>query len=504
MRPKYLLGIDNGGTMSKAALYNLEGREIAVSSRKTGLIMPEPGYTERDMNELWEANAQVIRETIMKSGVDPEDIVGVATTGHGNGVYWVDENGAPVYNGIISTDNRAKEYVTKWYNDGTFERIFPKTMQSIWPGQPVAILAWFRDHQPQVIEKTKWIFMCKDYIRYCLTGEAYAEVTDFSGTHLMNIDTIKYDRDLLREFGLENVAAKLPPLKYSSEICGYISKQAARMTGLKEGTPVAGGLFDIDASGIATGITDSEKLCVIVGTWGIHQYISKTPVSSKDIFMTSLYCMKGYWLIMEGSPTSASNLEWFITKLMGEEQRIAAEKGISVYDICEEMIRDVKPEDHSILFLPFLFGSNVDLDAQSCFIGLNGYHDKKQILRAVYEGIAFSHYYHINKLLALREPPDCVRISGGGCHSKTWVQIFADVFQMPIEVACGTEFGTLGAAICAGVGTGYFDSFENAAQKLVDIAYRCQPNPAMKEVYQKKYQNYLKAIELLSPLWKDL
>ena len=338
MISKYLLGIDNGGTMSKAALYNLAGKEIAVSSRKTNLIMPEIGYTERDMNELWKANVQVIHETIIKSGVDPEDIVGVATTGHGNGVYLVDESGVPAYNGIISTDNRAKEYVTNWYQDGTFERIFPKTMQSIWPGQAIALLAWFRDHNPQVLERTKWIFMCKDYIRYCLTGEPYAEITDLSGTHLMNIKEIRYDEDLLKEFGLGDLIAKLPPLKYSAEICGYVSKHTAQMTGLKEGTPVAGGLFDIDACAIATGITDSDKLCVIAGTWSINQYISKTPVSSKDIFMTSLYCIKGYWLIMEGSPTSASNLEWFIKKLMGEEQQIATVKGISVFDICEEMI----------------------------------------------------------------------------------------------------------------------------------------------------------------------
>lgn len=156
---KYLIGIDNGGTMSKAALYDLHGNEIAVSGYKTETIMPKPGFTERNMEEMWQANVKSIKDVISIGKVDPKNIVGIATTGHGNGMYLVDHNGNPAYNGIISTDTRAKNYVEKWYSDTTFEKVLLKTMQSIWAGQPVPLLAWFKDNNPEVLERTKWIFM---------------------------------------------------------------------------------------------------------------------------------------------------------------------------------------------------------------------------------------------------------------------------------------------------------------------------------------------------------
>lgn len=501
---KYLIGIDNGGTMSKAALYDLDGKEIAVSAYKTEMIMPKPGFTERSMEEMWQANVNAIRDVIRKSKVNGKDIVGVATTGHGNGIYMVDDQGKPAYNGIISTDTRAKDYVSKWYGNGVFDRVFPKTMQSIWAGQPVPLLAWFKDNMPEVLKKTKWIFMCKDYVRFCLTGQAYAEITDMSGTNLMNVRDVKYDQDLLKEFGIEEVLSKLPPIKYSAEVCGYVTKEAAKITGLMEGTPVAGGLFDIDSSAIATGITTEDKLCMIAGTWSINEYISKKPVVSKDLFMTSLYCIEGHWLTTEASPTSASNLEWFVTQFMEAEKIKGKTENKSAYDYANELVERVNPSDSNIIFLPFLYGTNVDADAKACFVGINGWHTKAHILRAIYEGVVFCHRAHIDKLLPFREKPKAVRIAGGAAKSKVWVQIFADVLQLPIEVTTSTELGALGAAICAGIATNNFKSFDSASNSMVNVAYTCMPDPSLKEIYDKKYSIYNETIEALTPIYKKL
>jgi L-xylulokinase len=502
--PKYLMGIDNGGTVIKAGLYDLSGREIAVATSKTQMLMPTPGYAERDANELWDANVQAISGVIRTSGVDPAEITAVATTGHGNGLYVVDEHGHPVYPGIYSTDTRAQHYVQQWYADGTFDRVLPKIMQSIWAGQPVALLAWFRDHQPEILEKTRWIFMCKDYLRYRLTGEAYAEITDLSGSSLMNVRDVTYDHELLQAYGLEAYAAKFPPLKYSAEICGYVTKAAAEQTGLKEGTPVAGGLFDIDACGIATGMTTAEKLCLVVGTWSINQYISPTPIVSKSIFMTSLYCIPGYWLVLEGSPTSASNLEWFVTEFLGEAQTLADQAGRSIYDCCSEWVAHVAPEDSQVMFLPFLYGSNVAADASACFLGVKGWHHRAHLLRAIYEGVIFAHKTHIEKLLAFRDPPQAIRLTGGAARSTVWVQMFADVLQIPIEITAGTELGTLGAAICAGVATKQFASFEYAAANMVQVVHTYTPDVTKKDLYAQKYKAYRQAIATLAPLWKHL
>ncbi len=128
---KYLMGIDNGGTFSKAALFDEDGNQIAVASVPTVTITPKPGYTERDMNELWEVNAQACRAAIEKSGINPKDIAGVSFSGHGKGLYMVDGEGKPSYNGIVSTDTRAWKQVEKWYSDGTNKKVYEKTFQEI-------------------------------------------------------------------------------------------------------------------------------------------------------------------------------------------------------------------------------------------------------------------------------------------------------------------------------------------------------------------------------------
>ena len=496
---KYLIGLDNGGTMIKAAIYDLKGREIAISSTKTAMFQPEPGFTERDVEEMWQANVAAIKGVLKKAGIPGSEVIGLAATGHGNGMYLIQADGKQAYNGMISTDVRGKEYVIQWMKDGTFEKILPKTMQSVWAGQPTTLLRWFLDYKPEVIENTKWIFMCKDYIRFRLTGEAFGEIADMSGSSIMNVRDVKYDIDLLRDMGLESIYDKLPPLRYSGEVCGKITKEVAELTGLAEGTPVAGGCMDIHASAMAVGITDEEKMCVVAGTWSINEYISKKPVVDKDLFMTSIYPIPGYWMIMEGSPTSASNLEWFLTEILRDVDL----KDQDVYDYSNNCVDCLGDQDCGIVFLPFLYASNVNINAKACFIGLNSYHNRDNMLRAVYEGIVFSHKYHIQKLLKYREAPKSIRIAGGVARSKVWVQMFADILQVPIEVTDCSELGALGAAICAGVATGVYESFKAASDVMVDIAFTATPNPEKYVMYEKKYNRYLKIINALDGIWDE-
>ena len=148
---KYLLGLDNGGTTTKAALYDLRGKEIAVSSVATAMLAPKPGFTERDMEEMWDANCRVIRDVMEQASVSPQDIAGVAICGHGKGLYLWGKDGHPARNGIISTDNRAWEYPVQWRQDGTEAKVFARSCQHILACQPVSLLAWLRDNS-----RTSW------------------------------------------------------------------------------------------------------------------------------------------------------------------------------------------------------------------------------------------------------------------------------------------------------------------------------------------------------------
>jgi L-xylulokinase len=499
---KYLMGIDNGGTFSKAAIFDENGTQISVANVSTVTITPKPGYTERNMVELWNVNAEAIRTAIQKSGINPNDIAGVSLSGHGKGLYMVGKDDKPAYNGILSTDARAWKYIEKWNSDGVKEKVYEKTFQEILACQPVSLLAWFKDHEPEVIENTQYIFSVKDYVRYMLTGEAYAEYTDFSGANLVNLNTKNYDRELLEYFGLKEIYEKLPPLKYAADICGHITKVASEQTLLPEGIPVAAGMFDVDACGIASGLENEGQMCMIAGTWSINEYIAKEPVTNGTVALNSMFCIPGYYLVEESSPTSAGNMEWFIRNLMSHEKEEAKDEEKSIYDITNEWVASIEPQDNNIIFLPFLNGSNEDALAKGTFIGLTGYHSKKHMLRAVYEGIVFSHLTHIKKLLRNREKPESIRLSGGAANSDVWVQIFADTLQIPIDVIGDKELGAQGAAIAAGIAAGIYKDYNEAIHKTVKITKTIKPRNEYKKVYEEKYETYRAVIDSLSTAWK--
>lgn len=498
---QYLLGLDNGGTNTKAVIFDLKGQTITSASEQTEMISLGNGRTERDMEKLWNVNCSVLRRAIEKAKIDPSEIVSMSLSGHGKGLYLWGKDGKPAYNGIISTDTRAYMYPDKWEADGTADAIFKKTYQRILPMQPVSLLNWLKDNDPNILERSQWIFGVKDYIRYRLTGVATAEITDMSGSNLVNLKKASYDIELLKAFNLEELFDKLPPLKYSTEVTGYITNESAMLTGLKEGTPVAAGLFDIDASAIAMNITDDEHLCIIAGTWSINEYISKTPVLNKSVMMNSLYCMPGYYLVEECSPTSAANNEWFIARFMGAEVIEAKEKGISVYDYMNAMVEKVAASETNIMFMPHIFGSNYNARAKASLIGMDSSHTKEQIARAIYEGIVFGHQVHIEKLLANNSNFKSVRLAGGVAKSDVWVQIFADVLAMPIEIIETEELGCLGAAMTAGVAAGIYENIGDAARKTVEIKRTVMPIQENVTIYEKKYLRYKATEAALEKLW---
>lgn len=495
---RYLVGIDNGGTMSKAAVFTEDGRELAMASCKVEILEPQPGWSERDMDAMWHGTAGAIREALVKAGVDAAEVACVACTGHGNGLYLIDAEGNPVRNGINSMDSRAAGIIAQWKAEGVDARALPKTAQCIWPAQPNALLAWLREHEPESVARASSLLMAKDFIRYKLTGEVKMELTDMSGTSLMNVITGQYDDEVLALFGIPEMKRLLPPLVKSADLCGKVTSAAAAATGLKAGTPVAGGMFDIDACGLASGCVDERQFVIVAGTWGNNQYIARQPLVDKGLFMTSCYSMPGWYLMLEGSPTGAGNLEWFVSEFLGDKQELLKQAGQgTVYAWANAAVSAMTPRESDPLFLPFLYGSNVGYPAKACFLGLENRHTRDDVTRSVYEGCVFSHNYHVQRLYAFRAKPEVIRLTGGAARSAVWVQMFADIFQVPVEVPDGSELGALGAAVAAAVACGIYPSYEAAVASMTRVARRHEPDPARRNVYAERYAKYLKAVEAL-------
>jgi L-xylulokinase len=430
----------------------------------------------------------------------PEDIASVAVCGHGKGLYLWGKIQKPVRKGILSTDNRAWEYTKGWREDGTEAKVFTLACQHIMPCQPVALLAWLRDHEPDVLEETEWIFECKDYIRFRLTGEARAERSDYSGANFINLHTGAYDPELLALFGLMDCMDKLPPLAGATDLCGCITGEVAKRTGLKPGTPVAGGAFDIDACAAAVNVVDEAHICMNTGTWSINEYLCRRPVINGSVLMNSFFCIPPYYLVEECSPTGAGNNAWFINNLLPELQRQG-----NVYETMNQWVESIAPTDFCPVFLPFLLASNVYPNAKGGFIGLSSYHTRAHLVRSVYEGVVFSHRYHLEKLLRNKETATAsIRLAGGIARSTVWTQMFADVMQLPVEVVEVNETGALGCAIIGSVAVGDYENITAAAKTMCRVAPAVKPNASLRETYDKKYRLYLRTIEALDGLWDEM
>lgn len=492
---KYILGVDIGGTATKAVLFDIQGNNLGCVSQATPVIITEEGHNERDMMDLWQVTAKVIKEVITKSGVDKEKICAVGCTGHGKGLYLWGKDNKPACNAIASTDNRGQDIVDSWQDQGiTMKHL---TLQKPIPCHPLTLLAWMKANKSDVYGNIKWVFSAKDYIRFMLTGEAYSEVTDASGSCLMNQLTRAYDEAILTAYGVPEVLTMLPSMKKSHEHCGNVTDEAAKVTGLPNGVPVCAGMFDIHACGIAMNMMDSNPLCMITGTWSINEYIARKPVTNNETTLNSIYALPEYYLIEESSPTSAGNLEWFVQQLDINKCQLEGEE---IYDTINRLVEEENSIVEDLFFLPFLYGSNTKKPMKGSFLGLTLGTTTGQLLRAIYEGVAFSHYTHVGRLLDCRAQPTSIRVAGGATRSKVWLQIIADVIGIPLEVIEEKELGAMGVAIAAGVGAGLFDSYEEAMKEMVHFDQVIQPDKQRHVEYVNKYKGYSRLIAALQEI----
>ena len=509
---RYYIGLDNGGTTTKAAIFDSFGNEVGSYSIDTELITFSSGYAERDMEKMWEANCGVIYKVLEKTNISPKDVACIGLSGHGKGLYLWSKEDKPLRYGILSTDQRALEIVKKWQESGVEAAAYEYSYQHIMACQPVAILSWLKQNEPENYANIKWIFECKDYIRFRLTGIANAELTDYSGTNLLNLKTKNYDKKLLELFGIEEIENALPPICNSDSIVGTINKETSAKTGLLEGTPVIGGMFDIDACAIGSGVIDESKICIIAGTWSINEYLRKEPVLDKRVKMNSLFAISNYYLIEESSPTSAGNLEWFIRDFLPELQVELKARGKSIHEEVDKWVEEIDVKEFVPIFLPFVMASNVHPNAKGSLIGMTLFHTRKHIVRAFFEGICFCHRYHLEKLLASKYDfidenvlkKEVIRLSGGAARAKVFAQMFADVCGIKVETLAANEIGSLGCAIVCAKALGDYTDIKNAVENMVHISGKFLPNVSKKKIYDKKYKVYKKIIESLDSVWEDM
>jgi len=383
------------------------------------------------------------------------------------------------------------------------EKAQPLTGNQIWAASTPVLMRWIKDNEPEVYRKTRHICMVKDYIKYKLTGELSTDHTDFTCAALADISKIAYSKEILEAYGIPEVHNMLPPMLDSWVIGGEVTRECSLETGLKEGTPVATGGIDIDMTALGCGCLDVGQMCIIVGTWSINSLILEHPKIIPDILFTSTYCVPRRWFLMDGSATSATNLDWFVDQFCFWEKSEGEKRGLSPFDIVNEEIRDMNPDSCDIIFHPFIYGNNIQPTARAGFYGLGGWHQRADLLRAILEGVCFSHLSHVEKLRSVQREQEAF-IAGGGKRSEIWTQMFADILNTPIKTPVTDELGALGCAITAAVAAGFYPDHRTAVAKMCSILREQRPNPDANLIYMKKYTLYKMVLNSMIPVWDTM
>lgn len=508
MDKKFLLGIDNGTTTTKATLFDFNGHEIAVSSSKeVKNLHPEPAWTEQNMDEIWEATSAAIRDVLNKSKINPEEIASISLSGHGGGVWLLDENGRPVRDAIIWLDGRAKPYLEKWAKEGLLEKIYDISGWNLFAGiGPVTIFPWLMDHEPESLEKAAVNLTSKDWTKFCLTGEFSVDYT-MASVALLDYQTMNFSDEVLQLVGISKYRHLLPKLIPSWEVAGYVTPGASEKTGLAEGTPVACGAFDGASSSLGSGCYKIGEAASTVATAGVHVVLSSEPIPDDErIYSLMAYTVPDVFFKTSMAQLAAGNLEWFDREFLEAERIQAKKRGCSIYDVISEEVSEIPVGAGGVLYLPLLQGERspfVKPEARGLFFGLGDWHTRAHLLRALFEGVALS-TRHNYECMIKNEELEITYLSGGGSKNDVWCQILADCTGNKMRVPGGTDSGSRGAAINAGVAAGIFKDHAEGVDRMVDFRKEFIPNHENNKKYDQLYEIYQDLINASWPIWEKV
>jgi L-xylulokinase len=506
------LCIDCGLTDTKAVIIDATGRECA-RARVATEVCTRGDTNEIDMAAQWQKTARVMREALRDAGVASGGIACVGASGHGGGLYPVDARGEPVCHAFTSMDGRSRGTLDTLRRNGA--SCYPLTRHHPWSGQPTGQLRWLKDNRRDLYDRIRWMLGAKDWVNFNLTGKASADYTDASNDGLLNLHTRSYDPRILEAFGIPEMAGKLPPLRGSSEIVGAVSRRAAAETGLAAGTPVVGGLFDVIACALGSGVHDARAHSIIAGTWNINTSLEDRLVQTPPSVKCSLSADGTRYAYVESSATSAGNLEWFLRKVLrgfpaggnatdprgapADPHRERADSSfdpVDPYRAVNDAVASIGPRESQVIYLPFLYPSHLSLTMEAGFLGLRAEHGSAHMLRAIFEGVAFAHRQHLEILAAHGLGRPRAVLSGGAANSAIWAAMFADVTGLLVETTDTSQAGAMGVAACAAKGTGMYGSLEDAVGTMVRTRGRHLPDPSARAAYDEKYRRYLDIIRL--------
>lgn len=489
---QYLLGIDLGTSGVKSILFDLEGNAVASATEEYPLYQPHNGWAEQEPEDWWRAASAAVRKTVRDSGVSPSDIKGVGLSGQMHGLVMLDAEGKVLRRSILWCDGRTAEECREITAKVGKKRLIEITANPALPGFTASKILWVRRHEPELYARCRHILLPKDYIRWRLTGLIAAEVSDASGTNLLDVPRRRWSEEVLEKLGID--PALLGQLHESCEVAGAVTAAAAAQTGLSEGTPVVAGAGDNAAAAVGTGVVEEGKAFTTIGTSGvIFAHSDQVEIEPMGRVHTFCSAVPGAWAVMSCTLAAGLSLKWLRDNFFAAEKEAASGAGENIYALMDREAERVPIGANRLIFLPYLMGERsplLDTDCRGVFFGLSAIHTKYDMLRAVMEGVVYSQRNCLDILREMGVSTEHMLACGGGGSSALWRGMLADVYGCPVSTVASQEGPALGAAILAGVGVGLYPDVQQACRKMIRTNPPQLPVPENSTRYEKFYQVY--------------
>lgn len=458
MANEYLLGVDIGTYSSKGVLVSKDGGTIASHIVQHSMNMPGPGYFEHDADRIWWHDfVQIVRDLLAKSGIDPKQIQSIGTSAIGSCVLPIDADGQPLRPAILyGIDTRAAkeiEYLEKVLGK---HEIFQKSGAHLTSQASGPKILWIRNNEPAVYEKARWFLTSQAYLVYKLTGLASIDIYTACGyAPLFDIYSFGWYEDAAQYI---TPTDRLPKAYWSCEIVGKVSVEAARETGLAEGTPVIAGTTDAAAEAISAGVAEFGDMMLMFGS-SIF-FIMKTPELVKtQHFWSSSFLEKGAYAFLGGMSTSGSLTTWFRDQFAQLEVEREKSGGQNAYAVLAKEAAESSIGAKGLIALPYFEGERTPLHdhrAKGMLFGLSLKHTRGDIYRAILESTGFGIRHNVEVMREEGVHPTRILVVGGGTKNPVWMQIVSDITNIELAVPEQQIGASYGDAFMAGVGVGLF------------------------------------------------
>lgn len=478
----YYLGIDIGTSGTKVLLVDESGRKVASETREYPLSTPRPLWAEQNPQDWWEASVEGTRAVLASSGVAASSVLGVGLSGQMHGSIFLDRDNNVLRPAILWCDQRTQAQCDLLTERVGRENLVRYIANPVLTGFTAPKILWLREYEPEAYARVAKVLLPKDYIRYKLTGAHATEVSDASGTALFDVAHRRWSQEVL-------AAAEIPPswmpdCAESPVITGHVSAEAASLTGLAAGTPVAGGGGDQAAGAVGCGVVETGIVSSTIGTSGVVFAYSDQPATDPKLRIhTFCHAVPGKWHVMGVQLSSGGSLRWLRDTFFAGES----------YDEMTREAADVPPGSEGLIFLPYLTGERTpypDPYARGTFFGITLRHGRPHFTRSVLEGVTFGLRDTFEIFKEIGVPVAQVRASGGGAKSGLWRQINADITGYE-HVTLGVDEGpALGAALLAAVGTGAYPTVADACHAAIRVTGSTPANSAAVAQYNRFYPIY--------------